>query len=462
MDREIQPRLFVRGWAPQTGPQDRFVHCPTFEVVYGGARGGGKTDATLGDFLFHQAKCGSAAKGLFVRRRQTDLVSTIERAKVIYGPSDAVFNAQRSSFRFPSGAVIRFRYLERDEDAERYQGHDFTRVYVEELTQFPKPGPIDKLKATLRSAAGAECGFRATCNPGGPGHSWVKARYIDQGPERIQHETYDDPFTGETLELGRVFIPARLTDNALLLAADPLYVAKLQQSGSAELVRAWLEGDWNIVEGAFFDGWSSRNVLRPLTLPAHWTRFRSFDWGAARPFSVGWWALASEDLATAQGVIPAGALVRFAEWYGSTGKANEGLKLSAEEVAQGILARERGLSLIGSVADPSIFAQNGGPSIAERMRRAGVVFSRADNTRVGRAGPLERLGPDAGADPRRWDKADALCVRHLPRFPAHRAGALPRPRPPRRPGHRRRRPRGRRDQVCVPQPQAARRRRRPR
>jgi len=73
------------------------------------------------------------------------------------------------ALRVPSGAVIYFRYLDNDADADLYQGHDYSRVYVEELTQFPTPGPVDKLKATLRSAAGAPCRFRATCNPGGPG-----------------------------------------------------------------------------------------------------------------------------------------------------------------------------------------------------------------------------------------------------------------------------------------------------
>ena len=79
--------------------------------------------------------------------------------------------------------MLYFRYLDNDADADLYQGHDYSRVYVEELTQFPSPGAVDKLKATLRSAAGAPCGFRATCNPGGPGHNWVKARYIDPGPK---------------------------------------------------------------------------------------------------------------------------------------------------------------------------------------------------------------------------------------------------------------------------------------
>jgi len=359
-----------------------------FEVVYGGARGGGKTDASLGEFVVHQDRWQAAAKGLFIRRKQSDLVNTLERAKAIYAAAGAKWHEGKNTFVFPSGALIRFRYLDRDEDAERYQGQDYSRVYIEELTQFPTPGPVDKLKATLRSAAGAACGFRATCNPGGPGHTWVKARYIDNGAWRVERESYVDPFTGGEMGLERVFIPARLTDNALLMKADPLYVAKLQQSGSASLVRAWLAGDWNIVEGAFFDGWSARNVLRTMPLPDYWTRFRSFDWGSARPFSVGWWAVASDDFMAGETRIPRGALVRYKEWYGSSGKANEGLKLTAEQVAEGILKRDGGDRIAYAVADPSIFHRDGGPSIGERMARTGVVFRKADNTRVAGAGAV--------------------------------------------------------------------------
>ena len=108
-------------------------------------------------------------------------VPTIDRAREIYGRMGATWQEQKSRFVWPSGAVLYLRYLDRDQDADAYQGHDYTRVYVEELTQFASPRPIDKLKATLRSAAGVPCGFRATCNPGGPGHAWVKARYIDAG-----------------------------------------------------------------------------------------------------------------------------------------------------------------------------------------------------------------------------------------------------------------------------------------
>jgi len=378
----------VIGWEPQAGPQTAFVNCPVFEVVYGGARGGGKTDAAMGDWVLHQAEFGKHAAGLFVRRKQADLATTLERAKAIFGAAGAKFNEQKSTFRFPSGAVIWFRYLDRDNDADNYQGQSFTRVYVEELTQFPKADTVNKLKATLRSANDVPCGFRATCNPGGPGHLWVKHRYINPGPWKIIAEEFVSPFDGATQTLERVFIPARLTDNALLMRSDPLYVAKLQQSGSRELVRAWLEGDWDIVEGAFFDGWSSRNVVRPFQIPAEWMRFRSFDWGFAAPFSVQWWAVATDDLERPEGIIPRGALIHYREWYGSNGKPNEGLRLTADAVAEGIKAKEAGEKVVYGVADPSIFKEDGGPSHGERMRRAGVNWRPADNARVAKSGAM--------------------------------------------------------------------------
>lgn len=376
-------------WRPQAGPQHAFVTCPVFEAVYGGARGGGKTDGSLGEWALHAKRYGKDAKGLFVRRTRVALEPTIERAKQIFTPLGAEWQEQKSRFIWPSGAVLYMRYLERDQDADNYQGHDYTRVYVEELTQFPDPGPVDKLKGTLRSAAGVPTGIRATCNPGGPGHTWVKSRYIDAGPYNIVRETFTNPFDGSTVELGRVFIPAKLSDNPLLLENDPLYVAKLQQTGSAQLVKAWLEGDWNVIDGAFFDGWSSRNVVKPFEIPKVWTKFRAFDWGSARPFSVGWWAVASDDYDAGDGkIIPRGALVRYREWYGSTGKPNEGLKLTAEQVADGIKAREAADECAYGVADPSIFREDGGPSIGERMARLKVFWRPADNARVPKAGAM--------------------------------------------------------------------------
>jgi len=388
VNTSLRPSSDIIAWAPQAGPQSAYVSSPIFETVYGGARGGGKTDGSLGEWAIHAERYAADAKGLFVRRTRVALEPTIERARSLFSPLGGVWHEQKSYFRWANGAILYFRYLDRDADADAYQGHDYTRVYVEELTQFADPKPVDKLKATLRSAAGVPTGFRATCNPGGPGHTWVKARYIDPGPWKIIEETFTSPFDQSEIRLSRVFIPAKLTDNPQLLLNDPLYVAKLQQSGSAQLVKAWLEGDWDVIEGAFFDNWSLRNIVRPFEIPAEWTRFRSLDWGSARPFSVGWWAVASDTITVEGQVVPRGALVRYREWYGSTGKPNEGVKWSAEKVAEGVKDREKGERISYGVADPAIFSSDGGPSIGERMFGCGVTWKRADNARVARDGAM--------------------------------------------------------------------------
>ncbi|HZZ37117.1 MAG TPA: terminase family protein [Caulobacteraceae bacterium] len=130
-------------WVPQIGPQTQFVSCKAFEAVYGGARGGGKTDAALGEFAFHAERYGRAARGLFVRRTRVALEPTIERAKAIYRPLGAKWEAQRSRFSWPNGALLYFRYIDSDEDAENYQGHSYTRVYVEEMDPISFSAPAE-------------------------------------------------------------------------------------------------------------------------------------------------------------------------------------------------------------------------------------------------------------------------------------------------------------------------------
>ena len=369
-------------WEAQEGPQSALISCPVFEVFFGGARGGGKTDGVLGDFLEHADAYGENAIGLMIRKERTQLIETIERSKQIYGPLGWKFHEQDKMWRAPDGARLRFAYLETDADAEAYQGHSYTRVYVEEIGNFPSDKPILKLMATLRSGAGVPTGFRATGNPGGPGHQWVRARYID--PDPMGYTVIKDAMSG----LERVYIPSRVGDNKYL--GDD-YVAKLKASGSKELVQAWLEGDWSVIEGAFFDCWeTARHVIKPFEIPQDWTRFRSGDWGSAKPFSIGWWAVVGDKFRTPQDVwLPRGCLVRYREWYGMLpGKPNVGLKLHAEEVGEKLAILEsKDPKLVGGVLDPSTFAEDGGPPIAERINmeliKAKVVpFRKADNKRV--------------------------------------------------------------------------------
>jgi hypothetical protein len=349
-----------------------------FEILFGGARGGGKTDAVLGEWLMHSDKYRANAIGLMVRRTRVELLETFERARVIYAPLGAEFTGQPSRIIMPNGARLTFAYLERDQDADGYQGHSYTRIYVEEAGNFPSAAPIMKLMATLRSGAGVPVGMRLTGNPGGAGHQWVKQRFIDPAPQGWRKLV--DPET----QLERIFIPSSVQDNTHL-GAD--YVQRLRAVGSPELVKAWLEGDWSVISGAFFPEFSmARHVIAPRALPDHWMRFRSFDWGSARPFSVGWWAVSDGSLPD----IARGALVRYREWYGMRpGAPNVGLKLTAEAIAHGILQREADdPGHMTGVADPAIFSEDGGPSIGQRMASQGVVFRPADNKRVARNGAM--------------------------------------------------------------------------
>jgi hypothetical protein len=376
----------VTVWAPQPGPQTALLTCPIPEVFYGGARGGGKTDGVLGEFASHAAEYGKHAIGLMVRRQRTELVETMERSKLIYGPLGATFKEDSKMWTFPDGARLRFAYLERDSDANSYQGHSYTRVYVEEAGNFPLPTPILKLMGTLRSGAGVPCRMILTGNPGGPGHQWVKARYIDPAPAGYVpiEEVFTNPWTHEKVVRSRIFIPSFVTDNKYL-GAD--YVATLQQVGNDNLVKAWLMGDWNIVEGAFFDTWSHRNIVRPFEVPPEWLRFRAADWGFSAPFSIGWYAVVGDDGHNYG--LPRGALLRYREWYGiKPGQPNIGIRLTAEKIAEGIKQRSAGEKYAYSVIDPAAFAESGGPSIAERFARSGVEFRRADNRRLGARGAM--------------------------------------------------------------------------
>jgi hypothetical protein len=378
-------------WEAQPGPQTALIECPVFEVFYGGARGGGKTEGSIGDFLEHQNAYGEGAHGAFFRRNRSDLTDVIERTKQIYPQLGAKFNENKNAWRFANGARMEFEFLERDSDAQKYQGRSYTRIYVEEATQFPSPTPLWKLKATLRSATGVPCGMRLTGNPGGPGHNWVKARYITPNPRGLEiieeeEELEIEPGKKITVKLGRVFIPSKVWDNKLLLANDPTYLMRLRDVGSEALVKAWLQGDWDIIEGAFFDEWNDRHILDtqdwlPL-IPRDAMRFRAFDWGSEKPFSVGWYAVADGDWQSVNGVeIPRGALVKYREWYGAKGP-NKGLKMTAELVAKGVREREIHERIRYGVADPSIFIRNGGPSIAEMMAVQSCMWRAADNKRV--------------------------------------------------------------------------------
>lgn len=372
-------------WAPQPGPQHALMECPLPLIFFGGARGGGKTDGVLGSWAALAEQYGAGFNAIMFRRTTVSSEDAVERSRQIFGPLGARFNESRLSWRFQNDARVSFRYLDRPSDADEWQGRNITHVWIEEVGQYPTPDAVDKLFGVMRSARGVPVQMVLTGNPGGPGQTWIRDRFgLHPFPTRptVRRIRVNEG------EIETAVIPSRITDNRALLTADPTYVDRLRLVGSAELVRAWLDGDWSAIEGAFFAEWDERkHVVAPFAIPDEWMRFRSMDWGFAAPFSVGWWAVCGDDYHHPQGVIPRGAMVRYREWYGATGP-QRGVRLTAEEVADGIAERERGDLIQYGVIDPAAFSEDGGPSIAERMIRRGVLWKRGDNKRVAKAGAI--------------------------------------------------------------------------
>jgi len=361
--------------------------CP--ELFYGGAAGGGKSDFLLGDFLQDVPTYARAWQGILFRRTYNELEDLIRRSREIFPASGGAWHEQAKTWSWKNGASLRMRYIERDNDATRYQGHSFTWIGWDELTQWPSDYGYKFLRGRLRSANNVKTKrIRAAANPGGVGHHWVKSYFVDPAPGG--YEPIYDPIVKHR----RMFIPAKLRDNKILLASDPTYGDRLKGLASDAMVRAWLEGDWTVIEGAYFDCWRyEKHVVEPFAVPAEWTRFRSMDWGSARPFSVGWWTIIPEDYPiVGRGLLPRGALVRYREWYGATG-VNMGLKMTAEGVGAGIVSREKGETLRYGVLDPACFREDGGPSLAERINRVLLdgktkPFHAADNSRVPQRGSM--------------------------------------------------------------------------
>lgn len=404
------------------------------EVLYGGAAGGGKS------YLMRMAAilwC-AAIPGLQVylfRRIRDDLVKNhMEgpkgfRALLAAMVTDGWCSIVEDEIRFWNGARIYLCHCKDAKDVYKYQGAEIHVLLIDELTHFEEAmyrflrNRVRMVGIRLpREYEGQFPRILCGANPGNIGHQFVKMAFIDDAMPFAVRKMGDDD--GGML---RQYIPAQLDDNPSMATDDPGYEARLSGLGSEALVRAMRYGDWDIIEGAFFDGWRrEKHVIPPIVLPKDWLRFCSMDWGYAKPFSIGWWAVASDDFAVpghggmggldlnpshsrhdggyrsdaehvvaqSRVVIPRGALVRYREWYGckrdSSGRTvpDTGLRLTAEQVAQGIKERERGENINYRVIDPSAFAEDGGPSIAERMFQEGVTFRRADNKRVAAAGAL--------------------------------------------------------------------------
>ena len=269
-------------WQPQIGPQSSAIRARAIadELFFGGARGPGKTQFILGDFLYDLDQ-GTTWQGVLFRRSYPELDEVIRASMEIYPKTGGEYKVGQHTWKWPNGAQLALRHIDTPFDAAHYQGHSYSFIGWDELPHWPDLIAYKRLKATLRGNARNKR-IRATGNPGGPGHHAV-SEYFQIADHPEGNHLIVDGETGMT----RMFIRGRVSDNKILLKNDPMYVQRLKGVGDPDLVRAWLEGDWNAMVGGYFSMFRREKVIeQPFDIPAAWPLFAGFDYGEADPTAV--------------------------------------------------------------------------------------------------------------------------------------------------------------------------------
>ena len=342
-------------------------------VGYGGARGGGKSWFVRWKAVLLCLRY-PGIKVLITRKTYRELFNNhIAPLQAMLEPAGvAHYNKSDKIFRFPNGSTITFGYCANDGDLGQYQGAEFDIWFADEAGQFQESWLV-MIDACVRGANTFPKRTYFTLNPGGPSHGYFKRLFIDRRYTEDEHpEDY-------------AFIQALVTDNVALMESQPEYKRSLEKL-PPKIREAWLNGSWDVYEGQFFEDFVDRpehyndrqwtHVIEPFEIPKDWKIYRSFDWGYAKPFSCGWWAVDHD-----------GVAYRILECYGCTKTPNEGLKWSPPEVFAKIHEIEtehrwlRGKHIIG-IADPAIWDAETGESIADVAARNQVFFSPGDHKRI--------------------------------------------------------------------------------
>ncbi len=299
-----------------TVKQKRFLQMRAKHCGYGGARGGGKSWVVRIKAFLLANKWGrpnawsEGIKICIVRRTLVDVRNNhIVPLKILLNGL-ARYNQTERTFYFPNGSTIHFEYYDNEGHSDHFQGVEYDVIFIEEATQLPEEW-IKNIAASCRGANSFPHRIYYTCNPGGPGHAYIKRIFIDR--------VYKEGENPEDYE----FVQAKVTDNKVLMELDPDYITFLKNLPPKRRA-AWLDGSWEIYSGQYFnefvndpdhydDGYYT-HVINPIPIRKHWTIYRGLDWGHFRPYSVSWYAI-DED----------GVMYRFKELYGVQKSGNESI-----------------------------------------------------------------------------------------------------------------------------------------
>ena len=353
--------------------QAAFFRASARHIAYGGARGGGKSWAMRRKFVLLAFRY-SGLELLLLRRTLPELHENHVRPLLAELNGVAKYHATRREFLFPNGSRIRLGYCDSEDDVYQYQGQEYDVVGLEEATHFTEAQMqfLTTCNRSVRNDFSPRMYY--TCNPGGVGHAWVKRLFLDRDYRNAERsEDY-------------VFIPAKLTDNPILMQRNPGYAQTLMNLPE-HLKRAHLDGDWDVLAGQYFPEFSrERHTVSPHPIPTGWRRFRAMDWGYNDPCCVLWFAVA-----------PDGKLIVYRELY---------LRQTlSSEIARRVRALSEGEQIAYTTASPDAWQKRGlggaeGQTIAEVFAKNGVPLIPADNARIpGWQRVREALAPQADGTP---------------------------------------------------------------
>ena len=361
-------------WTPQLGPQVRAIRASFVEqLLFGGARGGGKTDFLLGDFAADVAAYGKYWRGILFRHTYPELDEIVNRGKQIFYSMfpGTEFKVGRYEFTFPNGALLRLRHIQEEKDADHYQGHSYPWIGWDELPNWSSDKAFRKLKACLRSAHPIpNKRIRCTGHPGGPGHQWVR-KYFE-----VPALNESDGHIVKGKDGQRMFIRSLVYDNKILLDNDPDYVDRLYGVGDTQLVKAWLSGDWDSFVGQYFEEWDGEAIEVPsFTIPDDWPLYGGIDYGETAPTSFGLYTVDFDK-----------NIYRICEYYeGDASASQHAYAINALLASCPFISYGRKPSPI--YCDPSMFVkrrlhEHMSHSPADVFQEHGLHLSRANNDRI--------------------------------------------------------------------------------